>query len=96
MADEYPDHPVVDVWAVIADPEIPHGVGQRLVTRQRARRLGLEPEPVPEADKPYLARHFVVACATHDEIVRRGDDSQWAHMSDGMPCQPADSGAGAR
>ncbi len=55
----YPDHPVIDVWAVLLDPEIPHAVGQRLLSRQRARRVGVTPDPVPEEDKPLLARHIV-------------------------------------
>jgi len=59
MADHYPDHPVIDVWAVLLDPEIPHEVGQRLLTRQRARAAGVTPEPCPDEDKPFLARHIV-------------------------------------
>lgn len=51
--------PVIDVWAVLTDPDIPRDVGQRLLTRQRARSLGVDPEPVLEADKPFLARHVV-------------------------------------
>lgn len=53
------EHPLIDVWAVLEDPDIPSDVGQRLLTRQRARGLGLTPDPVPEADKPFLARHIV-------------------------------------
>jgi hypothetical protein len=56
---EYPSHPVIDVWAVLADPDIPRDVGQRLLTRQRARAEGLIPDVVPEDDKPFLARHIV-------------------------------------
>lgn len=52
-------HPVIDVWAVLADPEIPRDVGQRLLSRQRARAEGLTPDVVPEEDKPFLARHIV-------------------------------------
>ena len=55
------NHPLIDVWAVLEDPDIPTDVGQRLLTRQRARGLGLTPNPVPEADKPFLARHIVDA-----------------------------------
>lgn len=51
--------PVIDVWSVLQDPEIPQEVGQRLLTRQRARSLGVAAEPCPEADKAYLARHIV-------------------------------------
>lgn len=57
----YPDRPVIDVWAVILDPEIPHAVGQRLLSRQRARQEGLTPDPVLEEDKPFLARHIVTS-----------------------------------
>lgn len=59
MTDRHPDRGVIDVWAVITDPDIPRDVGQRLLTRQRARALGITPEPCPEEDKPYLARHVV-------------------------------------
>jgi hypothetical protein len=51
--------PVIDVWDVLQDPEVPRDVGQRLLARQRARREGLTPDPCPEADKPFLARHIV-------------------------------------
>jgi DNA segregation ATPase FtsK/SpoIIIE-like protein len=51
--------PLIDVWAVLTDPDIPSDVGQRLLTRQRARQAGVDAEPCPEADKPYLARHVV-------------------------------------
>lgn len=64
MSDQYPDRPVIDVWAVLADPTIPHDVGQRLLTRQRARALGIQPEPCPDEDKPYLARHIVGGAVT--------------------------------
>jgi hypothetical protein len=63
QAPRYPDRPVIDVWAVLEDPDIPRDVGQRLLARQRARRMGVDPEPVPEGDKPYLARHIVEADA---------------------------------
>ncbi|MFI7125920.1 hypothetical protein ACIBQ1_09515 [Nonomuraea sp. NPDC050153] len=53
------EYPVIDVWAVLADPDIPCDVGQRLLSRQRARAMGLPPDVVPEADKPFLARHIV-------------------------------------
>jgi hypothetical protein len=59
MAFDDIEYPVIDVWAVLADPEIPTEVGQRILTRQRARAEGLTPEVVPEADKPFLARHIV-------------------------------------
>lgn len=52
-------HPLIDVWAVLEDPDIPRDVGQRLLTRQRARALGVAPDPVPDEDKPFLARHIV-------------------------------------
>lgn len=52
-------HPVIDVWAVLSDPEIPSDVEQRLLTRQRARAMGVTPDVVPEEDKPFLARHIV-------------------------------------
>lgn len=52
-------HPVIDVWAVLLDRDIPGDVGQRLLSRQRARALGLAPDVVPEEDKPFLARHIV-------------------------------------
>lgn len=61
---EYPSHPVIDVWAVLRDPDIPAEVGQRLLDRQRAVRNGEPPEPCPEADKPFLARHIVQAGET--------------------------------
>lgn len=49
--------PLIDVWAAIADPDIPHDVVERLIGRQAAHRDGRTPDRVPEADKPYLARH---------------------------------------
>ena len=52
-------HPLIDVWAVLEDPDIPSDVGQRLLTRQRARRMGVTPAIVPDEDKPFLARHIV-------------------------------------
>lgn len=63
---EYPSHPVIDVWAVLADPDIPRDVGQRLLTRQRAVQQGIQPEPCPDEDKPFLARHIVPAPAVHE------------------------------
>jgi hypothetical protein len=86
MAD-YPSHPVIDVWAVLADPDIPAEVGRRLLKRQSAARNGRAPGTAPEGDKPFLARHVVLNCATHDEIVRRSGE-EWAHLSDGVPCPP--------
>lgn len=59
MTAVYPARPVIDVWAVLADPDIPQEVGQRLLTRRTARTLGLDPAPCPDADKPFLARHIV-------------------------------------
>lgn len=56
---DHPSHPVIDVWAVLCDPDIPEEVGQRLLARQRAVRAGEKPDPCPEADKPFLARHIV-------------------------------------
>ncbi|KAB8186935.1 hypothetical protein FH608_046455 [Nonomuraea phyllanthi] len=58
---DFASHPMIDVWAVLSDPDIPSDVGQRLLTRQRARALGLTPDVVPEEDKPFLARHIVPA-----------------------------------
>lgn len=58
---EFPSHPVIDVWAVLRDPDIPEEVGQRLLERRRAVRNGEQPDPCPEADKPFLARHIVPA-----------------------------------
>lgn len=80
--------PVIDVWAVLADPDIPADVGQRLLTRQAARRRGLEPDVVPEADKPFLARHVRHQCAAHDELVYRDTTGEWAHQSDHRVCTP--------
>jgi hypothetical protein len=51
--------PVIDVWTAIADPEIPDDVLLRLLSRRNAREKGETPEPCPEADKPFLARHIV-------------------------------------
>lgn len=64
----YPSHPVIDVWAVLRDPDIPAEVGQRLLDRQRAAVLGEQPEPCPEADKPFLARHIVQAVQEPGEV----------------------------
>jgi hypothetical protein len=50
---------MIDVYAVLQDPDIPREVGQRLLTRQRARALGIEPEPCPDIDKPFLAKHLI-------------------------------------
>lgn len=83
-------HPLIDVWAVLADPEIPGGVGQRLLARQAAVRNGREPESVPEADKPFLSRHVVMACAAHDEVIARRGDQEWTHLSDNQPCLPVE------
>ncbi|WP_326829702.1 hypothetical protein OIE13_06070 [Streptosporangium sp. NBC_01810] len=54
----YPEHPLINIWAVIADPDIPDDVVERLIDRQAARRDGRTPNPVPEDDKPWLARHI--------------------------------------
>jgi hypothetical protein len=51
--------PLIDVWAVLQDPEIPREVGQRLLARQRAVSSGVDPEPVPAEDVPFLSRHVV-------------------------------------
>lgn len=69
--------PVIDVWAVLADSDIPTGVGQRLLTRQRARHEGLTPDAVPEADKPFLARHMVAECGAvseHGDVCVRSEE----------------------
>lgn len=58
---DYPDFPLINVWAVLVDPDIPVEVGQRLLDRQSAVRNGEQPEPCPESDKPFLARHIVPA-----------------------------------
>lgn len=50
---------MIDVWAVLTDPDIPGDVGQRLLTRQAAAQLGLPTDPIPVADRAYLARHIV-------------------------------------
>ena len=79
--------PLVDAWAVLADPDTPREVSHRLLVRQGARRNGRNPDPVPEEDKPILARHLRHACAAHDEIVR--DYGQgWQHLSDHAACPP--------
>ncbi|GIH69457.1 hypothetical protein [Sphaerimonospora thailandensis] len=80
--------PIIDVWAVITDPDIPRDVGQRLLARQAAHRQRLTPEPCPDADKPYLARHVIRQCAAHDELIRQCDGGQWAHFADGQLCPP--------
>lgn len=78
--------PLVDGWAVYADLEIPSPVRQRLLARTGARRNGRKPEPIPDEDKPHLARHLIHTCA-HGEIVR--DYGQgWQHLSDHAPCPP--------
>jgi hypothetical protein len=51
--------PVIDVWAAVKDPEVPDDVLQRLLARIDACQKGDVPAPVPEADKPFLARHLV-------------------------------------
>ena len=51
--------PLIDVWAVPQDPDIPRDVGQRLLSRQGARSLGIEPEPCPVEDESFLAKHIV-------------------------------------
>ncbi|MEV0968499.1 hypothetical protein [Microtetraspora glauca] len=81
--------PVIDVWAALMDPEVPDDVAQRLLDRQAARRQRLTPEPCPEEDKPYLARHVILQCAAHDEMIRQDDDGQWIHFADGQLCPPS-------
>jgi len=71
---EFPSHPVIDVWAVLLDPDIRRDVGQRLLTWQRARAEGLVPEVVPEGDKPFLARHIVPEIPSPFPSSRRGAD----------------------
>jgi hypothetical protein len=48
---------LVNIWDLIADPDMPSDVVQRAFGRARARALGITPEPIPEADLPHLARH---------------------------------------
>ena len=48
---------VINVWDLIADPDVPSDVVQRAFGRTRARALGLTPEPIPDEDLPHLARH---------------------------------------
>lgn len=59
MSADYPDRPVIDVWAVIADLDTPDDVLLRLLARRTAVQEGRKPGPVPDADKPFLARHIV-------------------------------------
>lgn len=59
MSADYPDHPVIDVWAVIADLDVPDDVLLRLMARRTAVQEGRKPDPVPDTDKPFLARHIV-------------------------------------
>jgi hypothetical protein len=47
----------INVWDLIHDPDVPSDVIQRAFGRNRARALGLEPEPPPDSDLPHLARH---------------------------------------
>ncbi|TYB69670.1 hypothetical protein FXF51_05780 [Nonomuraea sp. PA05] len=61
-----PDYPLIDVWAVLRDPDIPAAVGQRLLDRQRAVSAGETPAVCPEEDKPFLARHIVPAFPVQD------------------------------
>ncbi|MEO3869400.1 hypothetical protein ABGB18_11260 [Nonomuraea sp. B12E4] len=63
---DYPSHPLIDVWAVLRDQDIPVEVGQRLLDRQRAVRAGEQPAVCPEDDKPFLARHIVPAPPVQD------------------------------
>lgn len=79
---------VIDIWAVLADPDIPRDVGQRLLTRQAAARRGLPIPPCPEDDRPYLARHVIRQCADHGEVVRSGGG--WVHLWDGRLCSPGE------
>lgn len=53
--------PVIDVWAVVADPAVPDDVVERLIDRMSAQRAGRTPDPVPEDDKPWLDLHVVDA-----------------------------------
>lgn len=55
----YPEHPLINIWAVVADPDVPNDVVERLIDRWAARRDGHTPDLVPEDDKPWLARHIV-------------------------------------
>lgn len=48
---------VVNVWDLIADPDVPSDVVQRAFGRTRARALGITPAPIPDEDLPHLARH---------------------------------------
>ncbi|MEV0994608.1 hypothetical protein [Nonomuraea sp. NPDC050202] len=65
MAD-FPSHPVIDVWAVLRDPDIPVEVGQRLLDRRRAVQAGEVPAVCPEGDKPFLNRHIVSSTSPED------------------------------
>lgn len=67
---DYPSRPVIDVWAALRDPDVPAEVGQRLLDRQRAARNGEQPEPCPESDKPFLARHIVPAGTSRNDPER--------------------------
>ncbi|MGC5012586.1 hypothetical protein ACLQ2R_17620 [Streptosporangium sp. DT93] len=51
--------PVIDVWSAVKDLDVPEDVLMRLLERWDAHRKGDVPDPVPEADKPFLARHIV-------------------------------------
>lgn len=53
------EHPLIDTWAAISDPDIPHDVIERLIERKAAVRDGRTPDVVPEGDKPYLVPHVV-------------------------------------
>lgn len=53
--------PMSDVRSVVSDPAVPNGVVERLIDRMAARRDGRTPDPVPEDDKPWLARHIAPA-----------------------------------
>lgn len=54
-----PEHPDRAAIAALFDPEVPDDVAARLLDRLDAVQRGLTPEPCPEEDKPYLARHTV-------------------------------------
>lgn len=48
---------MINIWDLIADPDVPSDVIQRAWARTRARALGLGDDPIPESDLPHLARH---------------------------------------
>jgi hypothetical protein len=78
----------LDVWAAIADPDVPHDVTQRLLADQADSANGLVVGPLPDADMAHLSRHLRHQCAAHDELVYRDTTGEWAHMSDHRVCMP--------